>query len=67
MSRANYEAMTKAQLKQYFLTHRGDRSTMPRILRQNQSASAENYCPSGAILILMRKSKQRFAKNLKML
>ena len=33
MSRANYEAMTKAQLKQYFLTHRGDRSAMPRILR----------------------------------
>ena len=48
MSRANYEAMTKAQLKQYFLTHRGDRAVMPRIRRQNQSVSPSNYCSSCA-------------------
>ena len=44
MSRVNYDAMTKAQLKQYFLIHRGDRAAMRRILRQNQSASPDNYC-----------------------
>jgi predicted metal-dependent RNase len=37
MSRANYDAMTKAELKQYFLKHRGDRAALQAYLdRINQ-------------------------------
>ncbi|MBA2749279.1 MAG: hypothetical protein H0U45_11200 [Tatlockia sp.] len=37
MSRANYDGMTKAELKQYFLTHRGDRAALQAYLdRINQ-------------------------------
>ena len=37
MSRANYDGMVKAQLKQYFLTHRGDRAALQAYLdRINQ-------------------------------
>ncbi|WP_233220934.1 hypothetical protein [Chlorogloea sp. CCALA 695] len=32
MSRANYDAMSKAELKQYFLTHRGDRAALQAYL-----------------------------------
>ncbi len=67
MSQVNYDAMSKAQLKQYFLKHRGDRAAMPRILKQNQSVVRSELLRFLAILILMRKSKQRFAKNSKML
>ncbi len=34
MSRANYDAMTKAELKQYFLTHRGDRAALQAYLNR---------------------------------
>ncbi len=37
MSRVNYDAMSKAQLKQYFLKHRGDRAALQAYLdRINQ-------------------------------
>lgn len=37
MSQVNYEAMSKAELKQYFLKHRGDRSALQAYLdRINQ-------------------------------
>ena len=37
MSKVNYDGMTKAQLKQYFLTHRGDRVALQAYLdRINQ-------------------------------
>jgi predicted metal-dependent RNase len=37
MSRANYDAMTKAELKQYFLKHPGDRAALQAYLdRINQ-------------------------------
>lgn len=37
MSRANYDGMTKVELKQYFLTHRGDRAALQAYLyRINQ-------------------------------
>lgn len=37
MSRANYDAMSKGELKQYFLTHRGDRAALQAYLdRINQ-------------------------------
>ena len=37
MSRANYDGMAKAELKQYFLTHRGDRAALQAYLdRINQ-------------------------------
>lgn len=67
MSQVNYDAMSKTQLKQYFLKHRGDRSTMPRILRQNQSVVRSELSRFLTILILTRKSKQRFAKNSKII
>ncbi len=37
MSQANYDAMSKAQLKQYFLKYRGDRAALQAYLdRINQ-------------------------------
>lgn len=37
MSQANYDAMSNAQLKQYFLSHRGDRAALQAYLdRINQ-------------------------------
>jgi hypothetical protein len=62
MSQVNYDAMSDAQLKQYFLKHRGDRSALQAHLdRINQRPLRVIASPGD--LILMRKFDRQFAKN----
>mgnify|MGYP000468693878 CR=1 FL=1 len=64
MNQVNYNAMSDAQLKQYFLKHRGDRAAFQAYLdRINQRSLRIIASPN--ILILMIKFKRLFAKSWK--